>query len=1557
MYGQPALYGGEAFSATELPEFDAITTNRVKLGVEFANGRISSGTPTQARQTKVPQPLRDNWWNYLFNPLPVDTREGYIPLGANFYVKNNGLLGAAWDFLSTPLRAGYGLIADTQRGYYWLRQQTANSPLARLYDENKRWMQFVPGLARLNELLGDAEGTNLAYQMFNQPNAFPEREEGFSGRFVSIFPNLTATVAGAQMAAFDTEQQTRQGSDIGFEIDPAEAEFSNPNAGLIFGWHNPFTGDKWFDYNRYAERGEEGYEWIQNLPRFLGGNKGFRVPLVGWELPTVERIGEQGLERPWLEVPYSLASVFAGTAGLVISDIANPVNLAFDIPFDRAFNYIGKSKFWKANVQPWMQADETWHQSVERAIQTGELNVTETPVAQVTTRDEQLQRIEDLYTQLDALGAGEIADAEIASTARALGGALRTYTPEQATDVVRMQLIQSGYPVDEADFAAAELSRALNKQPVQEARKTQLERVQALASDASDELKAEAIADSIYERELRRLVTGEEPDMSVGTVGDAAKLSESDYLVYNGDTGKFEIAPEQTLPQDILDRVANRPGIYWDNDAQGFRVDPLEVPVAKLNEFENTELLYDADTQALVSPLSTRTAYTEDEVLEVVDSFLSKLTPEELEANRAAAIALLPEDAQTAMADQAVIDSVMSQVDEALANPEWADNMKLIAEDVVTELNILWRREAMLARMPESIAQLKADREAEIAARRVDVRARLVARNAPPEPEVLTQIAQSRFPQPTPKVPPANVVENVVAGRPSVTTANSVGEAIPRPIATNVEYKVFELRQRGYTIPEIIRQTGLTQKQVRVILNKPAPTVPEVEASAIEVLPSQATEPTTAPSKPKPKYTPPSPVESTYQPTKLPEPVVNGVQYPELEDSINYWKLENVQSLVQSANYAGIKLNLAERAGELRVVNTHDELVSLLALHDAGYLPPVAYKNPGRVSGVEHPWYKAYRERIALQASSDPYAPGVGNVRRQRAEEFMTPKLKQVEPETTFTPASQALPEPTEAPKPTQTSQDLPATEPPKSTEPQFEVVEVESAPVVEGFMPKQLTDKPVGTTAFDNALTYEAPEPTPDLDEYEAMKSLVGLVTKHELEPDELPTPTERRRSTTTAEMHEAALADIASGKLAEYPKSEKALARWFKERESAEAILRVESTLDKLEEVSTKLDNGVYVSEYEQSVRSDARRVGAAEEGLDLETVKANVRAEAEYILSDLENYTSEELKGLLSKAQLGVPGYGKLRYKAQRYALAKATLEDIINNLEPEAVALPADNPTAYKLDRLNEALRTGQGVEKAAREVTDQLIYENSEELMNAVDDFRAVRDEAQLEAAQEFKKAKAKKAKADAKVDKVIDDFYSAEVSDIAAHNRALAQAEKAKRQATYGRIQAEKDKAQKAADDFVAQVLAKKAAAEAATEPAQVLEALDELETAETAAKAVIDTTTTVPISDDIADEPWLSSKWLSSKEFLVFKEVQLNKDILIDASFDFEDNLVDLDLLRESVVYDLDDTEFEQALKALAKDGKLELIASDDPTEFTPTDLANAITVCGIPIKSVRFL
>jgi hypothetical protein len=273
----------------------------------------------------------------------------------------------------------------------------------------------------------------------------------------------------------------------------------------------------------------------------------------------------------------------------------------------------------------------------------------------------------------------------------------------------------------------------------------------------------------------------------------------------------------------------------------------------------------------------------------------------------------------------------------------------------------------------------------------------------------------------------------------------------------------------------------------------------------------------------------------------------------------------------------------------------------------------------------------------------------------------------------------------------------------------------------------------------------------------------------------------------------------------------------------------------------------------------------------------------------------------------------------------------------------LALPADNPTAYKLDRLNEALRTGQGVEKAAREVTDQLIYENSEELMDAVDDFRAARDEAQLEATQKFKKAKAKKAKADKEADEVIDTFYQAEVTDISAHNKAFAQAEKAKAESAYGRIQAEKDKAQKAADDFVARALAKRAQAEAASKPTEVLEALDELETAETAAKAFISTDDTIP------------SELLADPEDLEL--IGLNKAILTEVSYDFEDRVVDLDLLREAVMYELDDAEFEQAVKGLAKDGKVELITSNDPAEFTPTDLANAITVCGVPIKSVRFL
>lgn len=364
-YTPPLYFDGEPQELFKSPATQQL--ERVKLNLDNLS-RISSGTPSQTRQQPLPDSitnLEQDWSYYLRHPFtrtPGTSAEGYTRIAPGIYSKTeDGILGGAFNWLFTPFRAGYGILADTQRGYYLARQYLADTPGGRMlnsyidaveaFSDNFKasaltpgkilQANFIPALAIskfIAEALAGDNGLDQAVSLFNQPNMFPEtRREGSSGRFISMFPNLTAAVVGADLSAFGTAAQTRQGSDLSFS-DPSTTEFLNPYAGTFLGWYNPITGEKVFDVEKFVQRGEIGYEWIQNLPRALGGGGG------------QPRITDEGLNRPWLESAYSFASSLAGMGTLAIGDALNPVNLLLDIPIDKAFEAISKTGVWRAAV-------------------------------------------------------------------------------------------------------------------------------------------------------------------------------------------------------------------------------------------------------------------------------------------------------------------------------------------------------------------------------------------------------------------------------------------------------------------------------------------------------------------------------------------------------------------------------------------------------------------------------------------------------------------------------------------------------------------------------------------------------------------------------------------------------------------------------------------------------------------------------------------------------------------------------------------------------------------------------------------------------------------------------------------------------------------------------------------------------------------------------------------------------------------------------------------------------------------------------------------------------
>ena len=565
-------------SFTELPRYeplysgDPIQVNRdaasdmlIKLKTVYdpRDSLLGSQTPNAPVDPFLSATTKQAWHHYLLNPIPGG-REGYLEVFPNYYVKNVGTLGGAFDWLLTPFRAGYGLIADTQRGYYMLRRFLANTPGGIWYNNTMERLQkiqsgevdgqSVPGHVRftagalrlvlsatyLPALTGD-EGLDEAIYLFNQPNMFRDtRDEGVSGRFISMFPNLTAATAGAWMSSFETTAQTRHGSDLTFSLGTS-AEFTNPYSGTFLGWRNPFTGERIFDIEKWANN--ESWTPIATLP--------------GGATITTERLGAAG-----------------GFAALFLSDVLNPVNLLLDIPVDKAMRAIGKSGFWQNKVNPFL----TWSR----------LNVPIQDILKRQATDAVNTLINPTITweaRLRAQLSGKVEPAEIDNIVERIkagmpGGRAQTFaSPEEASDALARRLQARGYEPEQAANIAQRVQLAL-EDPIEYSRLVQEEQDVGNAQEAAaiireiEATKTAAEAERAFDdlvRYFRLKQFTNNPDI---TVEQAALMQDGDFIVWDSDNGYFRPADAGEITVLDVQRLNSRNNVFvWDGDTNSLKVD------------------------------------------------------------------------------------------------------------------------------------------------------------------------------------------------------------------------------------------------------------------------------------------------------------------------------------------------------------------------------------------------------------------------------------------------------------------------------------------------------------------------------------------------------------------------------------------------------------------------------------------------------------------------------------------------------------------------------------------------------------------------------------------------------------------------------------------------------------------------------------------------------------------------------------------------------------------------------------------------------------------------
>ena len=603
------LYSGDPIQVNR----DAASSMLIKLKTvrDPRDSLLGSQTPNAPVDPFLSTTTKQAWHHYLLNPIPGG-REGYLEVFPNYYVKNVGTLGGAFDWLLTPFRAGYGLIADTQRGYYMLRRFLASTPGGIWYNDTMEQLQKiqsgeavingqpVPGYIRftagalrltlsatyLPALTGD-EGLDEAIYLFNQPNMFRDtRDEGASGRFISMFPNLTAATAGAWMSSFETTAQTRHGSDLTFSLGTS-AEFTNPYSGTFLGWRNPFTGERIFDIEKWANN--ESWTPIATLP--------------GGATITTERLGAAG-----------------GFAALFLSDVLNPVNLLLDIPVDKAMRAIGKSGFWQNKVNPFL----TWSR----------LNV---PIQDIFKR----QAIDAVNTlinptitweaRLRAQLSGKVEPAEIdniveRTKAGMPGGRAQTFaSPEEASDALARRLQARGYEPEQAANIAQRVQLAL-EDPIEYSRLVQEEQDVGNAQEAAalireieatkTAVEAERAFDDLV-RYFRLKQFTYNPDV---TKEQAVLIQDGDFIVWDSDNGYFRPADAGEITVLDVERLNSRNNVFvWDGDTNSLKVDsPDRLTVEQFQYLHEQHGFYwDGDKRGFSAikpdePIASYEQYLED---------------------------------------------------------------------------------------------------------------------------------------------------------------------------------------------------------------------------------------------------------------------------------------------------------------------------------------------------------------------------------------------------------------------------------------------------------------------------------------------------------------------------------------------------------------------------------------------------------------------------------------------------------------------------------------------------------------------------------------------------------------------------------------------------------------------------------------------------------------------------------------------------------------------------------------------------------------------------------
>ena len=557
------VYSGEPMEVNRDAAFDMLIKLKLEhdprgslLGSQTPNA-ISKAFPLETAGSTIPDTKRA-WHHYLLNPIPGG-REGYLEVFPNYYVKNVGTLGGAFDWLLTPFRAGYGLIADTQRGYYILRRGWANTPGGIWYNDMMERLQkiqsgevpgsVVPDAIRLaagtsrlalgtvfDKFAGD-DGLDEAIYLFNQPNMFRDtRDEGASGLFISMFPNLTAATAGADLASFATTAQTRQGSDLTFSLGTS-AEFTNPNSGTFLGWRNPFTGERIFDIEKWANN--ESWTPIATLP--------------GGATITTERLGAVG-----------------GFAALYISDFMNPINVLLDIPVDKAIRAIGRSGFWQTKVNPFL----TWSrlnvpiQDIFRRQAADAVNTLINPTITWEAR---------LRARLD----GKVEPAEIdniveRTKAGLPGGSAQTFaSPEEASDALARRLQARGYEPEQAAELAQRVQLAL-EDPVEYRR---LVREASLMDELQQAIDDIAASNANIREQLQRAMRVDYIAYNPAvTPEDAATIQDGDFLVWDSELGYYRPNNSSELTvADVQLLNSKNSAFIWDAENQALRTNSLEA--------------------------------------------------------------------------------------------------------------------------------------------------------------------------------------------------------------------------------------------------------------------------------------------------------------------------------------------------------------------------------------------------------------------------------------------------------------------------------------------------------------------------------------------------------------------------------------------------------------------------------------------------------------------------------------------------------------------------------------------------------------------------------------------------------------------------------------------------------------------------------------------------------------------------------------------------------------------------------------------------------------------